>query len=60
MNPDDLDPPKPKSIEPVDLEVLSIDALEEYIEERQAEIKRAQDMIEKKRAARDAAASVFK
>lgn len=60
MNPDDLDPPKPKSVEPADLEILSIDALEEYIEERHAEIRRAEEMIEKKRAARDAAASVFK
>ena len=51
---------KPKTLEQVDLEPLSIEALELYIEERKAEIERAKAMIDSKKAARGAAASFFK
>ena len=60
MNPDDLEPQKPKSVEPADLEVLSIEGLEEYIAEREAEISRARDAIRKKQSARGAAETFFK
>ena len=60
MNPDDLEPPKPKSVEPADLEVMSIEALEEYIAEREAEIARARDAIRKKQSARGVAETFFK
>lgn len=60
MNPDDLEPPKPKTVEPADLGTMSIEALQEYIAEREAEIERARAMIAKKQAARSAAASVFR
>ena len=55
----DLEPqtetPKPK-----DLEIMSIEALGEYIEELEAEIQRAHEMIASKEVARDGAESVFK
>lgn len=60
MNPDDLEPPKPRTVEPADLDMMSIEALQEYIAEREAEIERARSMIEKKQAARSAASSVFR
>ncbi|MDJ0685334.1 MAG: DUF1192 family protein [Alphaproteobacteria bacterium] len=60
MNPDDLEPAKPKTVEPADLEVMSIEALGEYIAEREAEIERARAAIAKKQAAHAAASSVFK
>ncbi len=60
MNPDDLEPPKPKSLEPADLEILSIEALEEYIAEREAEIARARAAITKKQSARGLAETFFK
>jgi len=55
----DLEPqtekPKPKN-----LEVMSIEALGEYIEELEAEIARVREMIAAKEIARDGAESVFK
>jgi len=60
MDTDDLEPLKPKSLEPAQLDGMSIEALTEYIAEREAEIERARAMIEKKQAAKQAAASVFK
>jgi uncharacterized small protein (DUF1192 family) len=42
------------------LEVLSIEALEEYIAELQLEIARARQEIERKSSARSAAESVFR
>jgi len=60
MDTDDLDPPKPKSLEPALLDGMSIEALTDYIAEREAEIDRARAMIEKKQAAKLAASSVFK
>lgn len=60
MDTDDLEPTKPKSLEPALLDGMSIEALGDYIAEREAEIARAKAMIEKKQAAKQAAASVFK
>ena len=60
MDTDDLEPPKRKSIEPAQLDGMSIEALTDYIAEREAEMDRARAMIEKKQAAKLAASSVFK
>ena len=59
MDTDDLEPQREKS-KPMDLNVLSIDALGNYIEELEAEIARAREAIDTKRAAHDGAESVFK
>jgi uncharacterized small protein (DUF1192 family) len=59
MDIDDLEPQKqakPKK----DLEVMSIEALHEYIEELQAEIERARGAISQKQAARQGAEAFFK
>lgn len=42
------------------LEVLSVEALEDYIGELQAEIERVRQEIERKKSARSAAESVFR
>ncbi len=59
MNPDDLEPvhrkPKPK-----DLDIMSIEALGEYIAEMEAEIARVRAAIGAKKNARTSADSVFK
>ncbi len=60
MDTDDLEPPKPKRLEPPILEELSIDELEEYIAELEAAAAKARAMIESKKAARGSADSVFK
>ncbi len=52
--------PKPKGIQPMDLDMMSIEALGDYIAELEAEIARVQAKIEKKQQARGAAESVFK
>lgn len=57
---DDPEDIKPKTLEQADLDPMSIEALEEYIAEREAEIARARAMIEKKKAARGAASAFFK
>jgi len=59
MSIDDLEPQK-KQPPKKDLEVLSIEALGEYIEELQAEIERARDTIKLKEAARLGAEQFFK
>ncbi len=59
MDIDDLEPQKqakPKK----DPEVMSIEALHEYIEELQAEIERARGAISQKQAARQGAEAFFK
>jgi len=59
MELDELEPvkkPQPKK----DLEVMSIEALGEYIEELEAEIARVRDAIAEKEKARLGAESVFK
>lgn len=60
MDTDDVEPQKAKSLEPAQLDGMSVEALKEYIAEREAEITRAKAMIDKKQAAKLAAASVFK
>ncbi|MEQ8443626.1 MAG: DUF1192 family protein [Alphaproteobacteria bacterium] len=57
---DEEEQPKPKNIQPKDLDVLGIDALEEYIEELETEIARVREKIASKKDARGAAESFFK
>ncbi len=59
MEMDDLNPPTKKSRKK-NLEVMSIEALGEYIEELKAEIARAEEAAAGKRDARSAAEAVFK
>ena len=59
MDIDDLEP-NVKKAEIKDLEVMSIEALGEYIEELQAEIKRAEAEIALKNQARKGAEDAFK
>ena len=56
---EDLEPRKQKSA-PKNLENMSVDELEEYIEELKAEIVRVEDDIDKKKGSLAAADSVFK
>lgn len=56
MEEQDLEP----RTQPKDLEVMSIEALEEYIAEMEAEIERARAEIAAKRDYRSAAEDVFK
>jgi uncharacterized small protein (DUF1192 family) len=59
MDTDDLEPPERPKERP-DLEVLSIEALGERIEELEAEIALIREMIGKKENARSSADSFFK
>ncbi|MEQ8227107.1 MAG: DUF1192 domain-containing protein [Rhodospirillales bacterium] len=59
MDADDLEPNKKKP-ELKNLEVLSIEALHDYIGELEAEIARVRDTIKGKQAARQDADSIFK
>jgi uncharacterized small protein (DUF1192 family) len=59
MDTDDLDPPKKKQ-DVKNLEVMSIEALHDYIGELEAEIVRVRAAISGKEAARLSADSVFK
>lgn len=59
MDTDDLEPQR-KKLKPMDLHVLSIEALGDYIEELEAEIARAREVIAAKRSAHEGAESVFK
>ncbi len=59
MDTDDLEPPKAIT-KPKDLEVMSVEALGEYIEEMEAEIARVRDAIATKKSAHESANSVFK
>ena len=59
MDTDDLEPPR-KTIETPDMQVMSIEQLQDYIEELQAEIDRAHAAIDGKQGARGAAEAVFK
>lgn len=56
----DDDTPRHQKPLPKDLEVMSIEALHEYIEELEAEIARTRTAITKKEGGRAAAESVFK
>lgn len=57
---DDNEPPKPEGLVPKDLDAMSIEALDEYIGELQAEIERVKTKIAAKRDARGAAEGFFK
>ena len=59
MDTDDLEPIEKKT-EIRNLEIMSIEAIGEYIKELQAEIKRAETEIELKKVARQGAEDVFK
>lgn len=59
MELEDLDP-RTKKPKPRNLDVMSIEALEEYIAEMQAEIERVRGAIAKKEKAREGADAVFK
>jgi uncharacterized small protein (DUF1192 family) len=59
MDLDDLEPQKkPKELK--NLEVMSVDALNDYIIELEEEIARAQDAISLKKSAKEGAESFFK
>ena len=58
MNPDDLDPPRPV-LKPLDLQIMSVAELNDYIFTLKAEIDRAQDTINEKLAHRAGAESLF-
>ena len=59
MDTDDLEPVKKKPVLK-DLEIMSIEALKDYIAELTAEIRRAESMIASKEKARLGAESFFK
>ena len=59
MDEQDLEP-REKKPDLKNLEVLSIEALEDYIGELQAEIERVREEIKRKNSARSAAESVFR
>ena len=56
---DDLDP-KPKKAAPLDLSLLSIEDLQNRIQEYQAEIRRMEEAIRAKEAQRSSADALFK
>jgi uncharacterized small protein (DUF1192 family) len=58
INPDDLDPPRPKT-KLRDLEPMSIQELEEYIASLEEEIARADAMISKKQAHKSGIEALF-
>jgi len=55
----DLEPSTPQQ-KPKNLDVMSIEALQEYIAELETEISRAKEVIRSKESARKGAESVFK
>ncbi len=59
MDPEDLEPQREKP-KPKNLDVMSIEALGEYIAELEAEIARAREVIAAKERAREGADAVFR
>jgi uncharacterized small protein (DUF1192 family) len=59
MDTDDLEPPG-KPNKPKDLEIMSVEALQEYIAELKAEIARAEAQVAAKQDHRKAADAFFK
>ncbi|NMM43498.1 DUF1192 domain-containing protein [Rhodospirillaceae bacterium KN72] len=57
---DEEEAPKPKGIVPQDLDVMSVEALNDYIAELESEIARVREKIEAKQGARSAAETFFK
>ncbi|CCQ74067.1 DUF1192 domain-containing protein [Magnetospira sp. QH-2] len=60
MDTDDLEPKRPTLAAAPDLSEMSVEALEEYIGDLNAEIERCRAAITRKEAAREGADSVFK
>ena len=60
MQDDDQDRPDKSSLGTKDLDPMSIYELEDYIDDLQAEIERTRQEIEKKKAHKEAASSIFK
>lgn len=60
MDTDDLEPMPPQTPRKTDLETMSVEQLEDYIADLEAEIARARDAIAHKGSARDHAESFFK
>ncbi|MTI11468.1 DUF1192 domain-containing protein [Curvivirga aplysinae] len=60
MDTDDLEPLRPNLATPLDLEEMSIEALGDYIDALNAEIKRVEEAILKKQGAQGAAEALFK
>ena len=58
MDTDDLVPPEKKN-NIKDLDVMSIEALSDYISDLEREIKRVHEVIDEKKAARSCAESIF-
>ena len=58
INPDELDPPRPV-LKPLDMQQMSVSELQEYIQALQIEIKRTQDMIDKKEAHKSGIEALF-
>ena len=54
------DAPKPKGLNPMALDEMSIEALGDYIAELEAEIRRVRSKIDSKKSARGAAEGYFK
>ena len=59
INPDELEPKKPKELKP-DLSLMSVGELGERIATLEEEIAKCKAMIEKKQASRSSADMVFK
>lgn len=59
MDQDELEP-EPKTRKPRDLEGMSIEALDDYIADLEAEIARAKNMITAKQAVRGDAEEIFR
>jgi uncharacterized small protein (DUF1192 family) len=59
MDLEDLEPRKQK-VAPKNLEEMSVEALESYIADLEAEIMRAREAIDEKRKARQGAESIFR
>lgn len=57
---DEEEAPKPKGLQPMDLDVMSVEALREYIVELETEIARVKEKIANKHDARSLADSFFK
>ncbi len=60
MDWDDLEPRVPKKAQHKNLDICSVEELEEYIVELQAEISRVEDAITQKKKVRQGAEGLFK
>ncbi len=58
INPDELDPQKPKQ-KPIELDTLSVEELQDYIQRLEVEIARVERTIAKKNAHKDSLQALF-